>query len=101
MIRPRRGWLEGSLPEPAEMPIFSESNFAAFSMLDLDPSRTPMWSFGHTKFRERWIPVPLPPPGANLTLAHQFLSQLDDEIQDAVLGKRAPRFQGALFVRLH
>ena len=31
------------------MPNFSGWNLPAFSMHDLDPSRTPMWSFGHTK----------------------------------------------------
>jgi hypothetical protein len=31
-------------------------------MHDLYPSRTPMWSFGHTNLGDRWIPVALPPP---------------------------------------
>jgi hypothetical protein len=26
-------------------------------MHDLDSGRTPMWSFGHTNLRGRWIPV--------------------------------------------
>src|SRR5262245_4602686 len=30
-------------------------------MRDLDSSRTPMWSFGHTNLGDRWIPVALPP----------------------------------------
>ena len=57
-----RMWLEGSFPKPGDMPIFSESNSAAFSMRDLDPSRTPMWAFGHSNLGDRWIPVALPPP---------------------------------------
>src|SRR4051794_18929147 len=44
------------------MRIFVRWKFAVFSMRDLDPSRTPMWSFGHTNFGDRWIPVALPPP---------------------------------------
>jgi hypothetical protein len=34
-------------------------------MYDLDPSRTPMWKFGHSKLGDRWIPVALPPPPLN------------------------------------
>jgi hypothetical protein len=44
------------------MPNFFDANSAVFSMHDLDPSRTPMWSFGHTNLRDRWIPVALPLP---------------------------------------
>jgi hypothetical protein len=44
------------------MQNFSDVNSAVFLMLDLDPSRTPMWSFGHTNLGARWIPVALPPP---------------------------------------
>jgi hypothetical protein len=44
------------------MPNFSVGNFNVFSMHDLDPSRTPMWAFGHSKLGDRWIPVALPPP---------------------------------------
>ncbi len=36
---------------------FLQSVFFAFSMHDLDSGRTPMWSFGHTTLRDRWIPV--------------------------------------------
>jgi hypothetical protein len=31
-------------------------------MHDLDPIRTPMWSFGDTNLGDRWILVALPPP---------------------------------------
>jgi hypothetical protein len=34
----------------------------------LDPSRTPMWAFGHTNLRDRWISVALPPPTYNCEL---------------------------------
>jgi hypothetical protein len=44
------------------MQNFSDVNSAVFSIHDLDPGRTAMWSFGHSKLGDRWIPVALPPP---------------------------------------
>ena len=32
------------------------------STTKLDPSPRPMWASGHSNLRDRWIPVPLPPP---------------------------------------
>jgi hypothetical protein len=52
------------LARPSDFPNaeFLRPNLLGVSMHDLDPSRTPMWSFGDTNLGERWIPVPLPPP---------------------------------------
>ena len=38
------------------------ANSIVFSIIELDPSPTPMWAFGHSNLRDRWIPVALPPP---------------------------------------
>src|ERR1041384_2923718 len=60
--QPEHRRLEGSLPRPSDMQNFSAANSAVFSMHDLDSDRTPMWKIGHTKLRDHWIPVALPPP---------------------------------------
>jgi hypothetical protein len=58
----RRMLVSSSSPQASEMQISTGEISAVISVKRLDPSRTPMWAFGHTNLGDRWIPVALPPP---------------------------------------
>src|SRR3954463_7684444 len=57
MLRPKHGdsKFETLARCSSGIPNFSDPNLSVFSMHDLDPSRTPMWKFGHSKLGDRWI----------------------------------------------
>ena len=78
MSRLPRRWLEGCFPEPGDIPIFSESNLAVFSMHDLDPSRTPLWRFGHSKLGDGVIGLFGPPCWRPRELSSKLATRIND-----------------------
>ena len=60
----RRGdrWIRVPLPRAKEMLIGAGENSIVFSTKRLEPSSSPSGKLAAYKLRDRWIPVPLPPP---------------------------------------
>lgn len=82
LVKAEHRRFEGSLARPSDMQNFSAANSAVFSMHDLDPSRTRMWSFGHTNLRDGVIGLFGPPCWRPRELSSKLMTRINDPRTD-------------------